>query len=362
MGHPLNSIATTDSRSRRQLFGLNLIRAVAIVMVMVDHSMRADISPDIRYLVHLIFNPDAVLFFMVSGALLLPVTGGYADFVRRRVVRAFVPFVVWVLVYAVAYYLLGMVNGYSLAMQIRWSWMSYNFDAGWFVPALMAVYFIMPLLSPWVATASRRHFHYVLLLWAASGLLPLFGALGGIRTAETPLSLFASAVPYALIGYYLTRYRYRGALLPSFVVLASADSSLSRRKARWVRLATLYTLMLSVGVVVPYALRDAANTFDMRMLSMDWTGLPAIAMAVFWFSLLVRVRSVGAVADRVVNFIARYSYGIYLSHWLLGGLLLPRYMPEWSESTAMVFAVSMGGGLAVSFVLRNIPFLGRYLV
>lgn len=361
----MKPIAGIDRRKHRELFSLNLIRALAIVMVVLDHTIRVDVGADAQFIINVMINPDAALFFMVSGACLMPVTGSYADFLRRRIMRVFVPFVVWCLIYALAAYHFDMLNEVGLANQIRWGWMTYNFSVGWFIPAIMALYFIMPLLSPWIATASRRHFHYVLILWLVSGLIPFFGVLGGVEADATPLRFFLTAIPYSIMGYYLTYYRNRQPLLPSYVLPEAGDSrsvSEYRRRVRRRKLAVLYTLMLLVGIGLPCALRNAGNTADFSDVLGSYTALPAIVMALLYFTLLVRVRTLGAVADRVVNFVARYSYGIYLSHFLLCGLLLPRYMPEVSASTPATFAVTLCGAVLITFVLRRVPFLGRYVV
>lgn len=363
----MKSIARNDRRTHTQLFSLNLIRAVAIVMVVLDHSLSPDLDPDLDFFVRLLINPDAVLFFMVSGALLFPVTGSYSEFIRRRVMRVMVPFVIWVIIYALSYYRLGMINEYTLALQIRWYWLSGNFMTRWFVPAIMALYLVMPLLSPWIAAASRRHFHYVLIIWLISGLLLFIEPLSGIDPQSTPFVLFFNAVPYAIAGYYLTRYRYRQPLLPSYVLPTAGDdaeSSKSRRRVRMRKLIVLYTLMLLAGVVVPYLLGQIQFSFDFRSICVMYSGmaLPTVVMAILYFSLLVRVKTLGSITDKVVNFIARYSYGIYLSHWLLCGILLRRYAPEYASSTLVSFAVGLGGGIAVSWLLRRIPFLGKYMV
>lgn len=361
----MKSIAAVDRRKHKELFSLNLIRALAIVGVVLDHTIRGDMSEDMHCLINLVINPDAALFFMVSGALLMPVTGSYAEFIRRRVMRVFVPFVIWCLVYAFLYYRFDLLNEVGLANMVRWGWMTYTFGFGWFIPAMMAVYFVMPLLSPWIAGASRRHFHYVLILWLVSGLIPFFEVIGGVEPGNTPLRLFLTAVPYAIMGFYLTHWRYRQPLLPAYVLPEAGDSetvSAARRRVRRRKLAVLYSLMLLVGIVLPYAIRNAGATADFSDPIGDWRALPAIVMSLLYFSLLVRVRTLGAVADRVVNFVARYSYGIYLSHFLLCGLLLPRYMPGVSASTPATFAVTLGGAIVVTFVLRRIPFIGRYIV
>lgn len=332
------SIAVTDSRERRQMFSLNLIRAVAILLVLLDHSLRSDLNEDVSYLLRLIVNPDAMLFFMVSGALLFPVTGSWGDFLRRRIVRVFIPFVVWVMVYALVYYWLGWIDAYSLATQIRWSWMSFNFMQGWFIPAIMGVYLIMPLLSPWIARATRGQFRYVLVLWLLSGMLPFCEAFGGVKPGGTALTMFMSAWPFAIIGYYITRFR------------------------PYDRNRTVYVMLLVAGIVLPFILRDAGTTVDTQKLFLKPWCICASCSAILYYSLMINVKSLGATLDKVVNFISRYSYGIFLTHWVIGGHLIPQWFPAIAQSTPLIFLIQLAGSLLLTIALRHIPFLGRYLV
>ncbi|MDD6888660.1 MAG: acyltransferase [Bacteroidales bacterium] len=349
----------------KRLFALDLIRAVAVVMVVFDHSMRHDMSQEVSFMLKMLINPDAALFFMVSGALLLPVRGSYADFLRHRIVKVFVPYVVWVIGYAVMYYEFGLLNEYSLALQIRWSWMSTNFITGWFIPAIMSLYFVMPLLSPWIEGATRRRFHYVLVLWLVSGLLPWLEVIGGVDAANTPLTLIATAVPYAIMGYYLTVYRNRQPLLPAYVLAQDGDAaevSKMRRRARRRKLAVVYALLLCAGLVFPYVMFKSADTINVADVALNCYGLPAIAMALLYFTLLARVTTLGKTADKVVKVVARYSYGMFLSHLMLSGYFLPRYLPELAASTLATFVLTLAGSMAVTWLLGKIPFLGRYLV
>lgn len=81
------------------------------------------------------------LFVMTSAYLLFPVTSPTGDFFKRRLARVAVPFAVWALVY-------------TAAAKGLFGQLLFNFpDAGghlWFVPMLLGLYVLMPLLSPCV--------------------------------------------------------------------------------------------------------------------------------------------------------------------------------------------------------------------
>lgn len=360
----MKRISSTQSGANKQLFSLNLIRAVAIIMVLLHHCLRDDLSEDFKYLLDLVLDADALLFFMISGALLMPVKGSWSEFIRRRAVKVFVPFVIWTLIYALSYYSDGWINDYTLAMQIRWSWLSFNFWPGWFIPTLISLYLIMPLLSPWIATATRKQFHYVLILWLLSSVLPYLQPIAGFDIRYTPFTLMLNAVPYAIIGYYLTYYRNRQPLLPSYVVqepIGGVTMSEARRQARRIRLVVMYAMMIVAGVVLPFVLRDAFDQVDVRSISHEWTATPGVVLSIFYFSLLIRVKTLGVIVDKVVNIVSRYSFGIYLSHSLFLTVLFPRFILEIMDSTILLFIMVFASSFALTYLLRKIPFLGRYM-
>lgn len=359
------SIAAADRKSHKQDFALNLIRAVAITMIMFDHSMRNDIGENSFFLLRLLENPGPMLFFMVSGALLMPVTGSYSEFLRRRVMRVFVPFVIWTLIYTLLKYHFGLITQYNVAQEMHWSWLSYNVPAGWFIPTIMSLYFLMPILSPWVVTASRRNFHYVLVIWLLSGLMPFMISIFGVSDKYYLFQSFVGAFPYAIIGYYLAHWRNRQPLLPSYVLPVADDSepvSRKRRRARRRKLTVLYTLLVLVSVVIPFAIRPCFHSVDFSKICMNFYALPSIASTVLLFSLLIRVKSVGRVMDKVVTEVAKCSYGIYLSHVVLGAFVLPFCFPAIFESTLLSFLCQFFVPLGFVMVVRRIPFVGRYLV
>ena len=96
------------------------------------------------------------LFIVASSYLQFPLHYSSGEFMRRRVVRVLVPFILWSLVYAFAW-------GEPVE-NLKNLLLNFNYAAGhlWFVYMLIGVYLLMPLLSPWaerVVIINRRTNH-----------------------------------------------------------------------------------------------------------------------------------------------------------------------------------------------------------
>ena len=355
-----------------QIFSLNLIRAVAIILVIFDHSRCLDIDPDFNRFLGVLLGPDAALFFMISGALLLPVRGSVREFLTKRLIRVLIPFVIWVIIYAVLYYIEGYISKPVLASAIRWSWINYDFEAGWFIPVIISSYFVLPILSPWIERARDNQYRYMFKLWALAGLVPWLAAFIGTRESSNIFMYFANAIPYFVAGYYILRKNEWGLWNDNAECAAAAPAATAQRLAarrtqrpsaasRRKKVVWIVALLL-VGVVIPYLLKTHTNTGCNSNAAGDYRSINSIAFGVLIFSLLIRVRTLTPPLNRVVEFLSRYSYGAYLCHSIGWSIIGVYHFPELLDSTLWLFTVQFFGSFALTWLLSKIPFLGRYIV
>lgn len=82
---------------------LDIIRCLACLLVVVMHSMRGGDNANAVVYVALdtLAKPCNALFFMASGALLLPVKTNGREFLKRRLGKIILPCLIWTLVYNV---------------------------------------------------------------------------------------------------------------------------------------------------------------------------------------------------------------------------------------------------------------------
>ena len=253
------------------------------------------------------------LFVMASSYLLFPVRRPTGEFLRRRLVRVVVPFAVW----AVAY--VWYADG-------KWGQLLFNFpdDGGhlWFVPMLLGLYLLMPLLSPWAEKVSERELKCWIAVWFFTTLFPFlrraWGALYGDPSfgavpylfGECPWNAFGAFhyvsgfVGYMLLGLWFRRF--------------AAPCGWARTLA-----AALPTWLVGVAIVgIPFfAYPDGRFPFSapysaaVRMeMSIEYCSLGVALTTVAVFMVFRKLDFGGAFYRRLVRPVSEASYGMYLMH------------------------------------------------
>lgn len=267
---------------------VDLIRGFAMLTIVLTHvadvTLPATLSGPMGLLVG-----SASLFFMTSGALNLPVAEKPSAFYRRRILRLAVVFVVWSVVYA---FLNVHFDAHSrpLAEQLKWLIVTPTWAPGWFVYALIGLYLAMPVISPWLKTATPRQLNMLICAWLATGLLPLAALHTGVNILATALTPFTGFLGYAVAGYWLTRKPLRlryALLLIGLGLIFGGRVYLTGLKYGWQSVMTndlsINIMMVNIGIFA---------------LCMAWQNVPRWVLAPF----------------RVIS---KYSLGVYLAHWLV---------------------------------------------
>lgn len=166
--------------SPKRIVFLDYIRVIACFMVIVVHVAECYYcTPDGVVLaseynrfwvtaIDSLFRPAVPLFVMVSSYLLLPLPYGTSVFFKKRFIRVFIPFLFWIIMYAVLPPLLYGNTGVTGVWQ-NLVHILYNFtdDSGhlWFIYMLIGVYCLMPIISPWLKEISKKGEIIFLAIW-----------------------------------------------------------------------------------------------------------------------------------------------------------------------------------------------------
>ena len=325
------------------------------------------------------------LFVIASGYLQLPLHYSTGEFFRRRAVRILIPLVFWTLVYA-------FVLGQPVA-NFKGLLLNFNYAAGhlWFVYMLLGLYLIMPLLSPWLASVSRRELGIYLGIWgltllipfvreAAGGMAPMIYAKDGLpapalfplwgEASWNPFGLFyyvSGFVGYLLLGVFIRRF------VPESRLVRSLGWTLFLIGFIWVCFGFMQRIFTG-GYFPAEGSVELAVSWE---TAIAFCGLP-VALTAIGLTLAFR-SSAGSESffyRHIILPLATAGYGMYLLHMLvlgsvsawirtrLGigaeGLLGPVWTTPVEILLTALISFPVVGLLAV--LIRRIPKLGPWLI
>lgn len=285
---------------RQRDLSLDLLRIMACVMVVIMHSPIPSENANGLLLSSLSYftAPCIGLFFMVSGALILPPpiaseSNTALPFLRKRLKRVLMPTLVWTLFYIA----IKLLDGNMTIDEVLKTMASIPFSAQgygvlWFMYTLIGLYLVTPILHAWLRNASEKEIRFYLLLWLIAMCYPLLQMFVKVNdTATGILYYFSGYLGYFVLGYWLQRY----------------GEKLSLKVA---------TFLMCVSVVAPIVVKIMHLEVDFYSLFWYLSVFVAI-QCVFWWMTMKRLQKVLRMSDRVKSFITIFSnlsFGIYLSH------------------------------------------------
>ncbi len=326
-------------------YWIDAVRSFACLCVITTHSPIPDGTSGLYVLPfsnYYAMSGGSILFFMISGALVLYKEKPIAPFLKRRFSRILLPTLIWTIV--------SMVVAYSLNPYEKWEFfhnivsIPYSpYNTYWFIYVVLGIYLIAHPLQVWLARCSEREVRFYLLLWAATLLVPYlqlidarFAAL--LRVDGGYLYYTYGYLGYALLGYYLRRY-------------VSID------EISWKHIA-----IFSVVVILPWCLY-LVRTIPHDVIQSRLT-INAALLAMCYFVAIKRIRFSERWKKVCYNF-ANHSFGIYLVHVLImRKLLWPLIEPlnlHYAVQIPLVVVLTATLSYFVVHLMSKLPY-SRYVV
>ena len=320
---------------------LDLLRVIAISMIVFLHSPRPRFVQDalayVRNPLSYLTVTGLVLFFMISGALLLGNTLSTREFIKRRFSKIVWPTLLWTVFYLIVSYI-GNPPSFSLVVKQFLSIPFFRQGNGvlWFMYTLAGLYLLTPILSQWLKKATKREVEFYLALWAVTLLYPYLSLFLDIDTSKNGiLYYFSGYLGYYVLGFYLIKhYVYRS----WHVILA-----------------------IAISLLTPFAFYLFGGGFN--FFSMFWShSLPVAMMAFTWFVLINRQpnKRIG-----IIERASKLSFGVFFVHIFFMRQIIwefcPRYeLPDLIE-IAIIGTVTLIISFFVSWLISRLPF-SKYII
>ena len=364
--------------ARERIVFLDWLRVVACFMVMAIHAAEpfylGGAEPDVTHIAsrwdmlwvtatECVCRCSVPLFAMASAYLLFPLTRPAGEFFRRRIVRVVVPFAVWAVLYV------AFLGGGG-----AWGKMLFNFpDEGghlWFVPMLLGLYVLMPLLSPWAEKVGARELRGWLLVWFATTLFPFLRQIWGHFFGAPPFGsvpyLFGEC-PWNHFGAFHYVSGFVGYMLLGLWFRRFAPN---RGWGATLRLAAPLWLLGAALMAWPFFRFPGAYPFDapyaaavVMETSIEYCSLGVALTTVAAFMVFRKLDVGGWFYRKVVRPVSEASYGMYLMHMFIlapVSAALCRHLPT-PLAILSTAASTFGCASAAAILLRRLPVVGKWI-
>jgi surface polysaccharide O-acyltransferase-like enzyme len=350
------------SKKRQRTPYLDILRVLACLLVILIHTPIRQYdtyynTPSLAgalYTVLVAVNCN--LFFMITGALLLPVKMTGRRFVKRRLTVVLPPLVVWTVVYLLEHTFLL----HNFTPRLLTSILFHPVEGLlWYVYVLAVIYVTLPLVSRCIDAIGKRGVEVILVLWVLSSFIPYQHGvfMEASQWSHNMFGAFANYYGYVLLGYYMHRYG-----LPVFT-----------RQHGW-----KWVLLLAFGIVVmplfEFLVQGRFGISWQQHLDTITNDISVnnIAMATLLFALVQRFaperydRQNRPMTATWWPMLSRCTFGIYLSQMIvLRQIVWP--LTPWLGRTHWVVDSLVSGVVTfivcflLVFILRRLP-LRRYIV
>ncbi|BFM43383.1 acyltransferase family protein [Flavobacterium sp. CFS9] len=241
------------------------------------------------------------VFLMLTGALMLNKKYELNDFLKKKFSRIILPFLFWSLFYVLltvrSEFLLesekAFVDIFKRAFILIIGGSSFHL---WYIYMVIGIYLFIPILSKWIQNANEKEILYFLAIWIFALMInqPIFSKF----RINVDLTYFTGFLGYLVLGYYLS--------VKSF-----------QYDAR--RLKQISVLLLSFGAIITifgtYFLSISEDRFNEYFYGYLTFNVMIVSIGLFIYFKNSKISNPTLI--RVINFINKYSYGIYLVHILV---------------------------------------------
>ncbi len=292
------------------------------------------------------------LFLMLSGATMLGREYDLKTFYKKRFVRVLLPFLFWMLVYWVYRWMVlpASHQPHTSSSVLLWAvkllgseGISKHF---WYVYMILFFYLLFPWIGKGVRSLKNREVFWLIIGWALLSFSSRKLSVNFYSWTDHYLAKLLGYCQYSgylVVGYYLSKFR------------------ITTTKQRLIA-GALFVASIAFAAVATFYYSWKSHRLDESMYGYVTFNTMLQAGSLF---LLVKDTSVSnKVLLAIQRFISKYSYGVYLSHIMVIGILFQYDIfwtighPAWTLPVLTLFTLAIS--LLIVFLLRQLPY-GKYI-
>ena len=296
-------------------------------------------------------------FVMLSGMMILPKADDVSvmRLMKHRVIRMLVVYLVWSMIYS-AYnvYILDIVYAPTKLKTFIDGCFSGELHM-WYIPMIAGLYVVSPILAVLVKKLDRKWSVYWLIgMFLFSSIIPFLVKLD-IKFISTVIASIAGYADLQFFGGW-TLYFVLGAYI--------RQHSFTKREKAVVYCLTVISLLYTLERTVLYSMRNGA-AYGILGYEYPNVYMMGIGVMVFFKEEVSRIHWPNRI-KRGIEAVSALTFGIYLSHVLLLrvfyslGVNLQLTCTAISVPVVSLLVFVVGG--AISWLIRKIPAVGKYIV
>lgn len=269
------------------------------------------------------------VFVMISGALLLGKKIELFPFLKKRFLRVWVPFTVWVIIY-VLYHNLFERNPYSFSK----AFVDYLTMGGglyghfWFIYMILGLYLITPFVNHFLLRATKQESYFLLFLcFVSCSIFPFIKKFFGV---DIRLDLQNVG---GYLGYFVAGF-----------ILKNAQFSFNK----WFYI-TCILILYFLAIYGNYWLTSPKGKFDDYFSS--YLSPNIILMSVCIFMLFKEYLNIEFIPS-IINRLDAASFGIYLCHFLIITIISHEFHINWAWYHPLIGIFTQAGiTLTIAYLL-----------
>ncbi len=347
-------------------FHMDLLRIVAILFVIYNHTnekgyyLYAFDCPQILRIIYIITGAliavAVPIFFMISGALLIPKEESIKDLYVKRVLRI----VVVILVFSALSYAIDILTGvkeFSVVYFLKNIICNNITPSYWYLYAYLAYLICLPLIRKMAKNMSNTEFKYLFaILLIVNGVIKIAGFV--VAKDYVNLNSFFSIpfleniIIYPMLGYYMEER-------------VKEEEYTTKGMLKWIGLMVIVLLIFVIMTLYRNMPYEEFTTYDKGLFTCSFTFV--LDVGVYYIAKMIfKGRALSTVGAKILTTLSGCVFGVYLIEEIVRGYTVDIYyslaeyigkFPAVWIWCVIVFIISA----VIIFLVKLIPGVKKFL-